>query len=465
MCVVFLSGNPAAGQQGDEGVHPVADAPKASAAETKGFFARWAGFYRQDWWGTAASSAAPERRGLPSPLDSPPFPNSDWSYGGSPVIGEPDTNSYPLMTAINGARSRTKLYGWIDPTLNFSTSSHSNAPEANDDYSNRLEMNQVVLYAERLPDSVQRDHVDWGYHLTALYGTDYHFTIGKGYLSGQLLNDHHEYGFDPTLEYVDVYIPQVAQGMNVRVGRFISVPGIEAQLAPNNYIFSHSLLYAIDPFTDTGLMATMKLNDQWLVQLGITDGHDVALWTPDAKPSGTACVNYTTRSVDDNFYLCANGINDGKYAYNNLQQYDGTWYHKFSKTVHMATESWYMYERDVPAVDGPIQPETGANAAYCLPGEQRCTAPEYAVVNFLQKELSAHDFVSFRSDFLDDKKGQRTGYATKYSENTVMWCHWIGTTVQLRPELRFERAWDRKAYDDGRRQNQLTVASDLIFHF
>jgi len=34
--------------------------------------------------------------------------------------------------------------------------------------------------------------------------------------------------------------------------------------------------------------------------------------------------------------------------------------------------------------------------------------------------------------------------------------------VQLRPELRFERAWDGKAYDDGRR---LTVASDLIFHF
>jgi hypothetical protein len=46
-----------------------------------------------------------------------------------------------------------------------------------------------------------------------------------------------------------------------------------------------------------------------------------------------------------------------------------------------------------------------------------------------------------------------------------MWCHWFGGTVQLRPELRFERAWDRKAYDNGQHQNQLTVASDLIFHF
>jgi hypothetical protein len=131
----------------------------------------------------------------------------------------------------------------------------------------------------------------------------------------------------------------------------------------------------------------------------------------------------------------------------------------------MATETWYMYEGEVPAVGDRVQPEIGTNAAYCLPGEQRCTAPEYAVVNFLQKELSLHDFLSFRSDFLDDKKGQRTDYATRYSENTIMWCHWIGSTIQIRPELRFERAWDVKAYDYGRRQNQLTVASDLIFHF
>jgi putative OmpL-like beta-barrel porin-2 len=463
--VVFLSCALSQAQQSDRETSPLPDAPKPIIPKPKSFFDRWGEFYRQDWSPRAASSPAPARRGLPSPLDSPPFPNSDWSYGGSPVIGEPDTNGYPLMTAINQARSRTKIYGWLDPTVNFSNSVHSNGPEANDVYSNRFELNQFVLYAEQLPDSVQRDHIDWGYHFTALYGTDYRYTTGKGYLSGQLLNDHRQYGFDPTLEYVDVYVPQVAQGMNLRLGRFISIPGIEAQLAPNNYMFSHSLLYAIDPFTDTGLIATVKLNDQWVVQLGITGGHDVALWTPDAKPSGTGCLSYTTKSVNDNVYICANGINDGKYAYNNLQQYDTTWYHKFSKTVHMATEAWYMYEREVPALGGNTPPETGANAAYCLPGEQRCTAPEYAVVNFLQKELSSHDFLSVRSDFLDDKKGQRTGYATRYSENTITWCHWIGATVQLRPELRFERAWDQKAYDNGRRHNQLTVASDLIFHF
>src|SRR5271169_1920292 len=168
-------------QKTDREPSPLPEAPNPSIPDTKGFFARWAEFYRQDWSPAAASppASAPARRGLPSPLDSPPFPNSDWSYGGSPVIGEPDTNSYPLMTAINQAKSRTKVYGWIDPTLNFSTSTNRNEPEANDAYSNRFEMNQLVLYAERLPDSVQRAHVDWGYHLTALFGTDYRFTTAK----------------------------------------------------------------------------------------------------------------------------------------------------------------------------------------------------------------------------------------------------------------------------------------------
>jgi hypothetical protein len=86
-------------------------------------------------------------------------------------------------------------------------------------------------------------------------------------------------------------------------------------------------------------------------------------------------------------------------------------------------------------------------------------------VNYVNKQLSPHDFISFRTDFLNDKKGQRTGYATKYTEGTLMLSHWIGTTVQIRPEIRFDHAWDRRSYDNGTRTNQFTVASDVIFHF
>ena len=460
--LLAISSAHAAAAQAQTKTQPLPEAPQAPPAS---FFPRLAAFYKQDWHPTAAASPAPPRRGLPQPLDSTPFPSADWSYGGSPTLGEPDSNSYPLMTALNGARTRTKIYGWLAPTVDFSTSTHSNAPESNDLYSNRLELNQAVLYIERLPDSVQRNHIDIGFHLTALFGTDYRYTLDKGYGLTQLTGDHRQYGFDPALEYLDIYFPHVAQGMNLRIGRFISIPGIEAQLTPNNYMLSHSLLYSVDPFTETGVLATIQLNPQWLLQTGISASHDTAPWIVDAKPSLMTCLSYTTKSVDDNLYLCANGINDGKYAYNNVQQYDGTWYHKFSSKWHTATEAYVMYERAVPSVSGSIAPEPNTNGAVCRPGQQTCFAPEWAIDNYVNRELNTHNFLSFRSDYLNDKKGQRTGVATKYTENTLSFNHWIGTTIQIRPEVRFDRAWDRKSYDNQTRQSQFTAATDLIVHF
>src|SRR6202034_1422791 len=211
------------------------------------------------------------------------------------------------MTALGLQASRTKIYGWVAPSFNVSTSGKNNFPVSYDIYPDRIELNQAVIYIERLPDTVQKTHFDWGYHLTAFFGTDYRFTTSKGYFSQQLLQKNHVYGFDPVLEYVDMYFP-VKQGLNIRIGRFLSVPGIEAQLAPNNYNMSHSLLYTIDPFTDTGIYGSLKLNKQWMVQLGMSAGHDVAPWTVDRTPSLITCLNYSTASNNDNFYGCANGI-------------------------------------------------------------------------------------------------------------------------------------------------------------
>jgi hypothetical protein len=69
------------------------------------------------------------------------------------------------------------------------------------------------------------------------------------------------------MAYADLYFPHVAQGLNVRIGRYISLPDIEAQLAPKNYTYSHSLLYTYDAYTQTGVNLTFKLSDHWLYQI------------------------------------------------------------------------------------------------------------------------------------------------------------------------------------------------------
>ena len=449
--------------------------------ENGGFFSRLAKAYLDDWKGTSADTPDPPRRGFPAAVSSPPFPFSDWPYGGSPVLGAPDTNVGPLMTALytgeNGKsweNSRIKIYGWVNAGFNLSTSTahYGNAPASYYIQPNSLQLEQTALYIERVPDTVQADHFDWGFRVTQLYGLDYRFTTAKGYFSQQLLQSNKNRGYDPVMAYVDLFWGQIAHGMNIRIGRYISLPDIEAQLAPDNYTYSHSILYTYDAYTQTGINVTTRLNDHWMVQVGLSAGNDVAPWVgePDAKPTFNVCVGYTWSQGRDNLYVCDNSTNSGKYAYNNLQAYYATWYHKFGNSSwHTATESWYMWEKNVPNVNNPSAAPlliNGANGAICdSASELMCYAPEWAVVNYVEKQFSKKDYLTIRNEYFNDIKGQRTGYRTQYSEHLIGYGHWLGSSILIRPELRFEHAYDGPAYNLGTKKSQFVFASDIIFHF
>jgi Putative beta-barrel porin-2, OmpL-like. bbp2 len=447
---------------------PQATAPQPINVSTN-FLSRFFQAYMDGFNPPATDQAPAPRRGFPQPISSPPFPFGDYQYGGSPTIGvaQPNPTSYPLMTALYGGPggqalkdSHIQIYGWIEPGVNISTNHHTNSPAGYDYVPNSVQMDQIATYIERVPDEVQTDHIDWGFRLANLWGTDYRYTTMNGLLSQQLLKHNQMYGDDPAMFYGDLYIPWVAQGMNIRAGRYISVPGIEAQLAPNNYFFSHSLLYTFDPFTDIGLLSTVKLNNNWTIQFGIQAGHDTMLGTSSAQPSGVACVSYTTSSNNDNIYACANGINGGNYAYNNQQHYDVTWYHRFNDRLHMSTEAYYMFQNNVPTVPTI----TGTLGAQCKTGT-KCTAPVYAALNYFMYEISPTDTIGFRNEIFDDAEGARTGFKTTYSEHTVSWTHWLSTAMMVRPEVRFEHSYQRNAYDGGRTNSALTLASDMIIYY
>ncbi len=145
------------------------------------------------------SSQEPPRRALPAPLDGI-FPGSEYL---GPTIGVPDADPvWPLTRALwdefgGLEKSRIKIYGWINPGADFSTSQQSNVPESYAIVPNKLEMDQAVLRIERVPDTVQTDHVDWGFRLSTIYGIDYRYTTAQGWFSKQLLKRNSLYGADP----------------------------------------------------------------------------------------------------------------------------------------------------------------------------------------------------------------------------------------------------------------------------
>ena len=515
-------------------------APAASATPTPpaldpSFFHRLGRAYVADWAGNGPSSAIPEtRRGTPAPLSSPPFPSSDWPIGGTTTIGTVDGQTYPLMQAINQNKSQSKIYGWIEVGANGSTNNKSNAgkgipsnfPSAYDEYANTIQLDQAALYFDRIPNTAQTDHVDWGYRLSLLYGTDYRFTTAHGILSQQLLVKNNQYGFDPVMFYLEFFVPKVAQGLDIRVGRYISLPDIEAQLAPNNYSYSHSILYTVDCYTQTGINGTVKLNDHWTAQAGLSGGCDTAPWTTDAKLTGDFCLQYTWSNGGNALYTCANSVNDGKYAYNNLAAYYETYYHRINATWHTDTEFWYQYEKATPNMfwfDG-TDPATGiqyANtpstpwpeATFYRPGQgavnlnfgavckdprlsasqqpSRCFAPELAITNYIEHSFW-HNTASLniRNEWVNDIVGQRTGTPAKYEEHMVGFDFWAGSTITFRPELSYTHAYTKygvtalnidpgasisnlEGVSQGASPNPLglgknqalTIAADLIWHF
>ncbi len=422
-----------------------------------------------------------ELRKFPAPQNSPPFPYAEFQIGGTPTIGDRNEQTvYPLMKALFDGPdgkwwkdSRTFISGWIEIGANGSTStnqpgaagaaSYGNAPYLYDQMPNSVNLHQLDLHAIRLPDTYQTDHIDWGFRIDALYGQDYRFTTMKGLFSNQLLINNQHYGFDLPMFYGDIYIPWVAQGMNIRIGRMISLPDIEAQLAPDNYMFSHSLLYGYDPYTQIGVMASIKLDKQWILQFGLHAGNDTAPWDPDARLSPTVCLQWISGNNQDSIYGCANTINGAQYAYNNVNQLVATWSHRFSQTINMQTEAWYMWEKNVPGCTGTNTPGGISTPFGCapVPGNTQ----EFAIVNYLNYQATPKDSFSLRSEYMDDANGHRTGTATRYFGFGLNWTHFFKQNVFIRPEMVYYQAMDNPAFQQGTKFTQLVAAFDLIVRF
>jgi hypothetical protein len=475
--------------------------------------------------------AAGYREGLAAPpVTNPPWPYSVYNEGATALIGYENRYYSALMDALycgsHGKAlkdSRFTVYGWIEPGGDISTSqlgfnklsgTGGNYPAAYSYQPNTVQMDQLALYFERTPDEIQRDHVDWGFRLSLLYGTDYKYTFSNGILSYQYTHDERLYGFDPVMYYLDFYFPKFFDGENLRVGRYISIPDIEAQLAPNNVTYSHSLLYTYDPYTQNGIVSTTMLSKNWRVQVEVSGGNDISptdkqlrQWTP------AACVIYTTDSGRDAIYPCMNGLNKQNFGWNNIQHAVTTWYHKINEHWHTDTEFWYMWENHTPDALNPRglaalaaefpAPEYNIGApsgAQCSNIAQvYCVSHEWAFVNYINYQHDPHNIVTWRTDYLNDTTGQRTGFKGSFLEFDLGYTHWVGDALELRPEARIEReltapnasitgyAYDNPCYapavtgtttctfssggrtlsfdQNGGKRNQAMLAVDAIFHF
>jgi hypothetical protein len=543
LAAIGLSGGAQAGEtippMGMTGCDPYKNYSCLDSYLGSDFFTRFINYYRLEWGRDAAPadpkappSRRPESEVPPTPQSIPPMPFTEWPYGGTTNLGVTRASSVdsPLMAALANTSAgqwmndaHIQVYGWVDPGGNLSSSTvrGGNAPAAYSYNPNNLQLDQAVLYIERLPDTVQKDHLDWGFRIAPIYGENYRYTTAYGLWSYQLLNQNKNYGYDMPMAYGEVFLPWVGDGLNIRFGRYISIPDIEAQLAPNNYMYSHSMTYTYDNYTNTGIQATLAVNKNWIFQAGFSAGTEALPWhvgatipnpfpnplypgatmlkDPGATPSFTLGVRWTSDSGNDDLNLVANAINGGQWGYNNLQWYGGTYYHKFNDQWHISIESYNEHQNNVPnalnaLVTNLNQPAGSAPGFYDLGGTPfspqympfnapglaicktaavlSCTAQFQTALMYLNYKATPLDNISYRAEFVDDYQGQRTGTKTRYIETGIGFQHWFSPQIEIRPEVSYYRAMDAFAFNGNAnlgipntRKYAIIGASDIIIHF
>jgi hypothetical protein len=470
-------------------------------------------------------SAPPSRRAdwPATPETTPPMPFTEWPYGGTTNLGvnRPASVDSPLMVAIANtgfgkflADNNIQIYGWVDVGGNFSTNNQRPAGNAPIGYAytpNTIQLDQTTVYIERTPDTVQTDHVDWGFRLSGIYGENYRYTTSYGIASYQLLKHNNINGYDFPMVYGEVFFPQVAEGLMIRFGRYISLPDIEAQLSPNNYMYTHSLTYNYDNYTNTGIQATVAVTKELFLQFGVSDGTETPLWhatarvpnlvpynplyptssfpkDPGNQPTFTACLRYSWDDEHNNIQPCVNGINRANWGYNNLNWYGFTYYHKFDDHWHVSFETYYEYQNGVPNANNPqaeaiyqaggtpLSPQyiavNAPNLAQCgNAAVLRCRASATGVLAYINYSPEPLDNFSFRPEYYHDPQGQRTGVKADYLEFTLGWQHWLSPQIEFRPEIGYWHA-TANAFNGNPthgiapdRNYTVIGAADVIAHF
>ena len=426
----------------------------------------------------------PARRALPPALPSPPMPSSE--FQGYPLIGvPPDSTVYPLMGAIYGGRwgdeikeSRIKAYGWINASGNWSTAHNSNTPDSYWIVPNSVQLDQLLFRLERQVDTVQTDHIDIGFRSSTLFGIDYRYMVAGGWWPGdyQSLQRNFLYGVDFTEQYIDVYVPWVAQGMIFRVGRWIACPDIETQFAPDNYMGTHSILFTFDTYTQTGLWLTFMLNQQWTVQAGLNAGNDMAPWYKGAVPCGTFGVRWVSAENRDAVYLVLNQINGAEFrhfflngqqaGHDNFNYPVITWQHVFNDRIHTKQEAYFMWQNDAmvggtPSIGPTASYGGGGGAGATLPGISRA----YGTVNYTMFELTKKAFITVRNEWWKDERGMRSGFPGNYTSHAIGMTYNLSSVFQVRPEIGYYRNWNEPAFDLGTRQGILLYGFDATLRF
>jgi len=242
----------------------------------------------------------------------------------APPATAPASTPTPLMAALGGTpignaldAAGIHIGGYVEGGYTYQTDS----PPRNvitgrvfDTKHERVVLDQADFAISRTVDynAAAKDHrFDVGATLELQYGWDTGITHSDGlydnpsnsrktsagaYYSSRTQPENQ---FDINQAFVDIAIP-VGTGLRLRVGKEITPNGYEVINPTGNQFYSHSYLFGFAiPFTNTGVFAEYKINDDWLFDGGISRGWNQSLRDNNGQADALGSVTWTPHTNDE----------------------------------------------------------------------------------------------------------------------------------------------------------------------
>jgi Putative beta-barrel porin-2, OmpL-like. bbp2 len=372
----------------------------------------------------------------------------------SPSAVPPSADRWFLMQALQGTwegaqldQNRLSISGWVDASVNASTDHGTNLPMGFNYLPNNFDLQQAWFRIDRSVVTSGTTEPSFGFRSDLVVGTDYRFILAKGLFDNQLTADHggpDRYGFDPVQFYGEAYFPTVAQGMDVKVGRFFALYGVETIDAVSNFFLSHSYTDIYDPYTHTGVLTTTKLSDAWTVQAGLVLGSDIFI-DPADNPTFVGSMKWTASDQRDSLLvnvIVGSGRFNQAEDFHNPDLIDVIYTHKISDRLTYLSEGLVGFTTNVPGIG---------------------TAEWFGLPNYLNYQLTPRLAGNVRVELFDDIQGQRTGYAGLYTEVTTGISFQPIKPVTIRPELRYDYQGESDPFEG--KHWLFTASTDVIIRW
>lgn len=384
----------------------------------------------------------------------------------APGLGE--KAGLPTLELPSGLQG-LQMSGYVDTAYNFnfnrpdtgSTTSSRNVTSNNGRVFDRVANNFTIHAAELVLEKPSSDTSPIGFRTDLFFGDDaeqIHSTgLGEPPGTGNVADI-----FDLQQAYVTYRAP-IGAGLDLKVGKFVTLLGAEVIESPANWNYSRSYMFGFSiPFTHTGFLASYPLGEWGSTTWGLVNGWDIA----DEGNSFKTILGNLTLTPMKGVTLSSNLITGAEVASNNRDD----------RTVLSNIITWQPLDKLtlMANYDNGHQSNLAHGVTTGTKGPD--AANWSGVALYAKYDLTPAWSLAGRWEMFNDLDDVRTGFTglggstldnLHFTEYTLTSQWQLYTHLLARLEYRHDASDERVFFSNngGLTNAQDTVAAEVIYHF